>query len=238
MEDDNVGLLDDIREGCRNFRDNIEAELGIDSTERWERELDEERAQKTRKKAKKHLARKKKKRENLEELGIESDDTPQIIHGSPICIFEEPEIGAVIYCDLGLVEHSGIYVGNKEVVQLNSSGEIEKVSLHKFTDSILTLNPIIRVPFNNSDDKYTYDYTANSIGSRVVATNARKMIGKQREYCMLMDNCHQFCAGCLTGEFENAINFLIFLKDEVEECINNGNPVKWEYWNWVDEVLV
>ena len=46
----------------------------------------------------------------------------------------EPGVGAPIYCDLGFntVEHSGIYVGNNEVVHLNGNGQIEKVSLDGF----------------------------------------------------------------------------------------------------------
>lgn len=28
------------------------------------------------------------------------------------------------------------------------------------------------------------------------------MLGKKRNYHFLFDNCHQFCAGCITGRFE------------------------------------
>ena len=36
----------------------------------------------------------------------------------------QPEIGSVLYCDLafGYMEHSGIYIGNRQIVHLNEIG--------------------------------------------------------------------------------------------------------------------
>ncbi len=40
---------------------------------------------------------------------------------------DEPAIGSVVYCDLvaGFADHSGIYIGNNEIVHLNGDGWVE-----------------------------------------------------------------------------------------------------------------
>ncbi|MDF2568843.1 MAG: hypothetical protein K0R55_447 [Sporomusa sp.] len=226
----------ETRETYRTFRDGIEFELNIDSSKRWDKEYKADIRRKEREAANDQLRIEGYMRESAKELGLKPD--PVVSHGKPICVLEQPENGAIIYCKLGPVEHSGVYIGNKEVIQLNSKGIIEKVSLERFTDSLLTLNPIIWVPMNDADDKHIYNYAYNSIGSIEAAHRARKMINKQRDYNLIMDNCHQFSAGCLIDNFENANNFLVFLKDEVQKHMNDGKPVKWHRWNWVAGVLV
>ena len=46
----------------------------------------------------------------------------------------KPKIGSIVYCDLcfNTVEHSGVYVGNGEIVHLDGSGVVEKVSAKTF----------------------------------------------------------------------------------------------------------
>ena len=41
-----------------------------------------------------------------------------------------PVMGSVVYCDLafGHAEHSGIYIGNDQIVHLDGSGDIEIVT--------------------------------------------------------------------------------------------------------------
>lgn len=65
------------------------------------------------------------------------------------------------------------------------------------------------------------------MGSAVVAERAREMIGKRRNYNLLFDNCHQFTSGCLTGNFENSDNFLVFLKTTVEKELGTN---EWRVW--------
>ena len=43
-----------------------------------------------------------------------------------------------------------------------------------------------------------------------------------------MDNCHQFTAGCLTGNFEEAKNFLWMVKDASAEVLGSDN---WRHWD-------
>lgn len=137
---------------------------------------------------------------------------------------EEPAIGAPIYCDLAPgMEHSGIYVGNGEVVALRGSGYIEKVSLKTFTHGYLP-NHYIHYPKESQCDM--------RLGSRRAAQRAMAKVGSRRHYNLIGDNCHQFTAGCLTGDFENDDNFLYRLKDIAKRTLNGGDDIEWAVWDW------
>ena len=88
--------------------------------------------------------------------------------------------GSVLYCDLtgSFLEHSGIYVGDNRIVHLNGKGEIEAVSPAEFL-SLFALQDIYVSCMENS-----------AIGSERVATRALSMVGKKRNYNLVMNNCH------------------------------------------------
>lgn len=133
----------------------------------------------------------------------------------------EPGVGALVYCELFTAEHSGIYLGNGWIAQLSGKGNIERVSPERFTDNITTTDRDIFIPVNR-DGQPIYCYGA--------ASNAEKMIGGSRSYHLLFDNCHQFSAGCITGDFENDNNFLWMVKTEFNEAVSE--TVKWQRWKW------
>lgn len=145
----------------------------------------------------------------------------------------EPPPGTIVYCELGPAEHSGVYIGKGTIVQLNRHGTIEAVSPETFTDSLATLNRTIMVPFDGNND---YDdepwKNCNTASLCGIADTARTVVGKRREYNVILDNCHQFSAGCITGDFSNATNFLWMLKSLVQEEVNFGDPVLWFAWDW------
>ncbi|HFK1766203.1 MULTISPECIES: lecithin retinol acyltransferase family protein [Bacillus] len=136
----------------------------------------------------------------------------------------EPGVGSPIYCDLGFnkMEHSGIYVGNNEVVHLNGNGQIEKVSLNGFTSNVTSVLKAIRVPF---DKEFGMPISFESSHQR-----ALNSVGKSRDYNLVLDNCHQFTSGCLTGDFESCDNFLTYLKWSTEKSY--GGNIRWVDWNW------
>lgn len=139
----------------------------------------------------------------------------------------EPSRGSVIYTEIafGVAEHSGIYMGSGNVIHLNGKGRIEKVSLERFSGIGSTLSKHIYVPSDPFSD--------TTIGYYLAADRAESMVGATRDYNVLLDNCHQFCAGCLTGDFENENNFLWMLKDTYKKVV--GHSVVWEKWNWKEE---
>lgn len=129
-----------------------------------------------------------------------------------------PKRGSIVYCDLvfGYAEHSGIYIGNNRIVHLNRHGEIEKVSPNEFVEGTSALTIYV-----SSRDGY-------SVGSETVASRAEAAIGKRRDYNVIMDNCHQFSSGCLTGDFENSDNFLWMLKHSANKHLNIND---WRAWD-------
>ncbi|SEB14537.1 hypothetical protein SAMN05660964_03810 [Thiothrix caldifontis] len=129
-----------------------------------------------------------------------------------------PIIGSVLYCDLafGYMEHSGIYVGNNKIVHLSGSGKIEIVNPKQFVDG------------GSGCGIYVSCYDNKAVGSNEVARVAESMVGRKRNYNFILDNCHQFSAGCLTGNFENPCNFLWMLKKETAETIGSNT---WRFWD-------
>lgn len=135
---------------------------------------------------------------------------------------KEPEYGALVYCQLGPVEHSGIYIGNREIVHLNGRGHIERADLHLFTSHVTTIDKAIWFPCDEED--------GYAIGNKEAGNRAKEMLTNRRKYHLLMDNCHQFCSGCISGDFENANNFLWTVKHAFDKDLNN--VVLWKKWNW------
>jgi len=134
----------------------------------------------------------------------------------------KPVVGSVVYCDLifGTCEHSGIYVGNDQIVHLDGSGRIEVVSSRHFLNRL--------DGFSSGVSIYVSSANGKAVGSRSAANRALEMVGRQREYAFLTDNCHQFTSGCLTGNFEAAENFLWFLKTTARQKVGAD---EWRVWD-------
>ncbi|MCY3701857.1 MAG: lecithin retinol acyltransferase family protein [Rhodospirillales bacterium] len=81
---------------------------------------------------------------------------------------------------------------------------------------------------------YVSCYDERSVGNSRAARRALSMIGRRRNYNLLLDNCHQFVAGCLTGDFENSDNFLWMLKDTASNVLGSNT---WRIWNLSNEEL-
>jgi len=155
----------------------------------------------------------------LKTLGILDTLVPSKYSGRKVT----PAIGSVVWCELaGHFEHSGIYIGKNRIIHLDGDGTIVSTSARKFKSRLFGLNPAINV--------YVSTQNGVSVGSRVVAQRAEQMIGQYREYNLLFDNCHQFTAGCLTGDFENSNNFFWLLEMTIEEEYGSVN------WNKMREV--
>lgn len=135
---------------------------------------------------------------------------------------DKPKVGSIVYCDLaaGNAEHSGIYVGYNKIVHLNGDGLIESVTPKQFIDRLGGFNTAISI--------YVSCNGLKPVGSKEAAKRAKKMVGIRREYNLLLDNCHQFSAGCLSGDFENANNFMWILKKEASKRINANS---WRVWD-------
>ena len=97
------------------------------------------------------------------------------------------------------------------------------------------------VPFPSSFDfgkwddwwKYIRPVSDCDIGKRALS-----MLGRESDYNVILDNCHQFCAGCITGDFDNAINFFFFLEDLIKQEVDLGSSIVWLEWDWENNQLI
>lgn len=130
--------------------------------------------------------------------------------------------GSVVYCGLlnNNVEHSGIYVGSGRIVHLDGSGRIEAVTPEEFLCRLNGWNMAMTI--------YVSSRNGHAVGDEEVGRRAVSMIGQSRKYSVILDNCHQFTAGCLTGEFDNANNFLWMLKNRSSEVLGSR---EWRAWD-------
>lgn len=137
----------------------------------------------------------------------------------------KPKEGSIVYCDLalGYAEHSGIYIGNDKIVELSSSGKIQKVSIEEFkSGGLLTKTGISDVNI------YVSSKNGSAVGSHKVARRAIAKVGKTIEYNVLTNNCHKFSCGCLTGDFDSFNVLLTALKIEVEKVLGANEWLIWD----------
>ena len=135
----------------------------------------------------------------------------------------KPAPGTPVYCNLAIVvEHTGIYIGDDEIVHLNGDGNIEIVSPQEFVARLDGDNP----------GKAIY-YAAKSNGTPLcrtsIANRARSKVGDRRNYNVVFDNCHQFTCGCISGDFENPCKLFSLVEMEINLKLGPLTWVKWDY---------
>lgn len=139
----------------------------------------------------------------------------------------KPVPGCILLCDLVAGEyHSGNYVENKKIVNLEGTGDICLVTPEKFLARMGGLTGAKAIFVSCDEDGIP-------AGSDEVAERALKQVNKKRDYNLLFDNCHQFTAGCLNDDFENSNNFTWMLKRRAEEYLG---AVEWLLWDEYDDI--
>lgn len=149
-----------------------------------------------------------------------SDVVWELITGSKGCTAPVP--GTPVYCDLAIIaEHTGIYIGDNKIVHLNGDGKIEVVTPKKFVSRLDGANPSKTIYFAVANGK--------AASNQKIADRARAMIGKRRQYNVLLDNCHQFTCGCLSGDFENPCNYFTLVQAEIWSRFGIFSWKEWDY---------
>jgi hypothetical protein len=127
-----------------------------------------------------------------------------------------PLPGSIIYRKLGPAEHTGVYVGQQRIVQLSGDGRIRRVDFEEFRG------------INFTNQLYVAcDKKGNVLHNARIAERALSKVGQSRAYNVILDNCHQFCAGCITGSSDNPNNYFWLLEYELEKHF--GTSVDWRY---------
>lgn len=117
-------------------------------------------------------------------------------HESPVAVYpsdvfrsyqlSEPQIGSVVCCGIGgVLEHTGIWVGDDTIVELDGNGLIKAVSSARFTTE-------------RSGEKIfiACDSRGQALASEGAAQRAIKQIFQYQDYHLLDNNCHHFIWQC------------------------------------------
>ena len=141
---------------------------------------------------------------------------------SPKCY---PPVGSVVYRNMRLVEHSGVYVGHGLIVSKAKSGKVKKKELHKFLGSHRSL-------FVSAGSSLA------PFGKPEIAHRALKAAGKSYNHGLnrscddgmyepILNNCHIFTSYCITGE-TNGDTGLSHLKSTAKQ----HGMKKWIKWRF------
>lgn len=101
-----------------------------------------------------------------------------------------PEVGSVVCCHVyGVIEHTGIWLGDDVIAELHGSGLIRPVSINRFL-------------VDRTGDSIYVACSSNhkALAVSEAATRATQAIFSYRDYDLLTNNCHRFVWQCLTGE--------------------------------------
>ena len=137
----------------------------------------------------------------------------------PNSVFVQLQRGNILSCKLPIFEHTGIYVGDGQVVELHGSGYIRKVPLNMF---VRRSNQIF----------VACDPTHTPLGNEDVALNAEAHIGKYWGYHLINNNCHRFTSGCLKGKFHNTDNVFRKLEESLRKFYNIQSRIMWQPVKW------
>lgn len=130
-----------------------------------------------------------------------------------------PEVGSILYCKIYNVEHTGIYIGNGEIVELLGTGEVIKTTFLNFTE--------------RTRGAYIYlatDLDGKPVYCKKLAKRAKKMIGQRFKYHFVINNCHKFVAGTILQNYNLNIfnNSFLFLERTIRKELNNNNKIQWK----------
>ena len=131
-----------------------------------------------------------------------------------------PIRGSILHCSLFGVEHTGVYIGNNQIVELLGTGEIRIATPEMF------------IGRTNAISIYVACNGTQPLGGWDIAERAKSMTNSTRIYHLLKDNCHQFAVGCINGDFENSRNYFALLEYSIKENMNAGHPIEWRVWDF------
>lgn len=126
--------------------------------------------------------------------------------------------GCIVRCLLanGLAYHTGIYVGNEQIIELNGNGRVTRVSFSEFKNVAVGDPRYITVLCNKAGIPYYSPRWADM---------AESVLKTKWDYNMFSNNCHRFVLYCLfnrnppqhsfysCGDIERAVS-----KDDCKWC--------------------
>ncbi|ABV87023.1 lecithin retinol acyltransferase family protein [Shewanella pealeana] len=129
-----------------------------------------------------------------------------------------PEPGGIVCCFVfGVIEHTGIWLGDNTLVELHGSGLVRAVSIKRFLAG--RTGSRIYQACNHQHQAL--------IGAQVL-DRAKQSIFSYRDYDLFDNNCHRFVWYCLSGE-EQPLSSFSKLNDKIGNHFSEA-----VYWDEVD----
>ena len=178
--------------------------------------------------------------EAMDRSGLKDSILSQCQRIACVCVKDKapaPEPGTPLLVDLfGVVEHSGIYLGNGRVAELFGDNLLREVTLKEFLEGekgawVRTGRRIFAACSRSS---------GKILASPYAAENARAFIRRIRtvRYNLFRNNCHLFSISCISGSFQNGISLaegivrggvsIGVLTNAIAHFLNNGVDVVWK----------
>lgn len=128
-------------------------------------------------------------------------------HESPVAIYPtdmftteqrvKPEIGSVVCCGIGgLLDHTGIWVDDDTIIELDGNGLVKPISVSRFTKERSGKQMFVAC-----------DSVGRPLASSQAAERAISHMFKVYDYHLLENNCHQFVWQCFEPNDEGLTTF-------------------------------
>jgi len=129
-----------------------------------------------------------------------TNESPVAIYPSDLFSSEQkvkPTLGAVVCCGIGgVLEHTGIWIGDNTIIELDGKGLIKPLSSERFTAERSGKQIFIAC-----------DSTAKPLADEHIAKQAINQIYQYRDYHMISNNCHQFIWQCFQPNNDTTSTF-------------------------------
>lgn len=154
-----------------------------------------------------------------------------------------PVPGSVLYCDLWLaVEHSGIYVGDGQISNIEVEGLAEGAVRACGPECFTSKSTLGRKIYVSCDSD-------GAVGNDSVAHRAELHVGERSFYGLVFKNCHEFSTRCVNYAGRNIDLSLI---DHIKTGLPDGTfeptitalktaaryklgATKWRLWDWQND---
>jgi len=135
-----------------------------------------------------------------------------------------PKKGSILRCELacGLADHTGVYIGYDQIVELNGSGKIKTVSYGQFLSSSSIKTGI--------SIYVACDKDAIPLSDSSIANYAKSKVGQKVNYDSASNNCHGFTSECIMQSNASSVLFHE-LESVISKEMNYNDDIKWRVWD-------
>ena len=128
------------------------------------------------------------------------------------CDVVKPRIGSVVKVDLSIgADHTGIYIGNDEIVEVANVDGIATVRIVSAEEFIEGDDCISRIgAFIYVACKQDRDGNCIAMGSQDIADRASAAVGETGKYNLIYNNCHMFTEYCVSGKARQDLSGLLW----------------------------